>query len=115
MGFSFSDQDVRRVDELLAPLHQDLRRLSDLLRPPLDLSRQYRAAEQMGTHTGSKIHSTPGAQIRASTKGVGGQLHHLELKTARKAFRDVVSGAVNEQQGPLFGRQSLGACAVEVR
>ena len=46
MGFSFADQDVCRVDELLAPLYQHLRRVPDLLRPPLYFSRQYWAANR---------------------------------------------------------------------
>jgi hypothetical protein len=71
-GFSFSDQDVRRIDKLLAPLHQHLRRLSDLPRPPLDFSRQYRAAKQMCAHALGKIGSTSRTEIRASTKGIGG-------------------------------------------
>jgi hypothetical protein len=111
-GFGFSDADVGSIDEFLMPLHQYQRCVADLLRPPLYFSRHYGTAEQMRPHTGSKIRPTPGTQIRTSTKGIGGQLHHLELKTARKALRDVVFGAVHEQQGALFGRQSLGARAV---
>jgi hypothetical protein len=99
MGFGFSDPDVRRFDELTKICAAS--RTSCARR--CIFGRQYRAAKQMRTHARSKIHSTSGAQIRASTKGIGGSLHHLVLKTARKALRDVVLAAVDEQQGALVG------------
>ena len=72
VGFGFSDQDVRCIDEFLTPLHQHARCLSDLLRMPPYFGGQHAAAKEMCAHTGGKIRSAARAQVRASAKGIGG-------------------------------------------
>jgi hypothetical protein len=63
-----------------------------------------------------QIRTAPRTQIRsASSERVGGQFGHAEGEIAGDASGDDVIEAVDEEQGPLFRSQTVGASAVQVR
>ena len=112
VGLSLSNQDVRLVNCLLAPLHQVLRRLSDLLRSVPHFGRKHRAAVQMVADVLGEIGPALCAKIRAAAPEIGRKFCHAEANIAVGALGDDVTEAVDEEQCALFRRESFRPCAV---
>jgi hypothetical protein len=115
-GLSRSDQDIGSVAELLALLHEVLRRLPHRLRPESYFRGQHRAAEEMGANGFGEVPTTPRAHVRAaSAHHVGGELRVAEADVTGRASGDDVARAVDEHQRSLLRRQDLRSLAVNVR
>jgi hypothetical protein len=115
-NLSVSDQDIGSVADLLALVHEALRRLPHRLRPESYFRGQHRAAEEMGANGFGKVLPTPRAHVRAaSAQDVGGEFRVAEADVTGRASGNDVTGAVDEDQRSLLRCQDVRALAVNVR
>jgi hypothetical protein len=114
MGFSPSDQDVRFVGQLLAPLDEKLRSVAYLLSPQPYFGWQPHAAVQVDAHIHGKVAATTRAQIRPASEPIRSELAQREADAAGQALRDGMIRAVHRKYRALFGGQRVRSYAVEM-